>query len=300
MKKFSSSNLINLENKQGWLSVIPIILIIIFIKGYPVILGILKSFTNWDGLYKSDFIGIDNYVSILTSNQFWDLLQNNLILLLYIPLQLFFGLVVAMLLYEEILGWKFFRSCYYVPQVLSSLSVGYLFLVFFGYNGPINEILRAIGLDKFAIEWAGNRGSGLFVIIVCMVWINIGWQALLFMGALAAIPTSVYEAASLDGAGYWTKLFKISLPLLVRTVEYSCIMSVLWCFTGLFSLIFSITKGGPGYETTTLDYMIYLKAFRGGSEFGYASAIAVLLLVIVMLFTVIQMKLANKLDHGGE
>ena len=119
---------------------------------------------------------------------------------------------------------------------------------------------------------------------------------MLFLGGMASIPPSVYEAARLDGAGYWTRLFKITLPMLLRTLEYSCVMSVLWCFTGLFNLIYSITKGGPGYETTTVDYMIYVKAFGGGSEFGYASAIAVLLMLIVTVFTVVQLKVADKAD----
>jgi ABC-type sugar transport system permease subunit len=173
-------------------------------------------------------------------------------------------------------------------------------VVFFGYNGPLNAALRMMGLDVLAVEWLGKSVTGLMVIVLCMVWINIGWQGMLFLGGMCAIPTSVYEAARLDGAGYWTRLFKITLPMLLRTVEYSCIMSVLWCFTGLFSLIFSITKGGPGYETTTVDYMIYLKAFKGGSEFGYASAIAVILMVIVGVATMIQMHMTNKADDWSD
>lgn len=282
------------ENLQGWLSVVPVLLLLLVIRAYPLLVGIVKSFTNWDGLYRSDYVGLRNYISILAGSQFWMLLSNNLILLLYLPAQLFLGLVVAFLLYEKIPGWRFFRSCYYLPQVLSTLTIGYLFDVFFSYAGPLNTVLRSIGFENLAIEWLGHRYSGLFVIIFCMVWINIGWQGMLFLGGMSAIPVSVYEAAVLDGAGYWTRLFKITLPLLIRTVEYSSVMSILWCFTGLFSLVFSITRGGPGYETTTVDYMIYIKAFRGGSEFGYSSAIAVLLMLIVGIATIIQMKIADR------
>lgn len=288
------------ENIQGWLSVLPVILIILAIRGYPMLVGILKSFTNWDGLFRSDFIGLQNYINILGGSQFWMLLKNNLILLLYLPVQLLLGLIVAVLLYEEVFGWRFFRSCYYLPQVLSSLSIGYLFVVFFGLDGPLNQALRLIGLDSLAVNWLGKSSTGLLVIIICMVWINIGWQGMLFLGGMASIPPSVYEAARLDGAGYWTRLFKITLPMLLRTLEYSCVMSVLWCFTGLFNLIFSITKGGPGYETTTVDYMIYLKAFKGGSEFGYASAIAVILMLIVLVVTIVQLKLTDKADDWSE
>jgi len=288
------------ENFHGWMSVIPVIIIILSIRGYPMIVGILKSFTNWDGLFRSDFVGLDNYINVLKDIQFWMLLKNNVILLAYLPLQLILGLIVAIFLYEKIPGWKFFRACYYLPQVLSALTIGYLFVVFFGFKGPLNAILKGIGLESLAIDWLGSGSTGLLVIIICMVWINIGWQGMLFTGGMSNIAPSVYEAATIDGTGYWTKLFKITLPLLVRTVEYSCIVSVLWTFTALFPIIFSITKGGPGYETTTVDYMIYIRAFKGGSQFGYASSIAVILLLIVMVITVIQMKMANRSNDWGE
>jgi ABC-type sugar transport system permease subunit len=200
------------------------------------------------------------------------------------------------LLYEQIPGWRFYQSCYYLPQVTSALSIGYLFAILFGMDGPINSILKSIGLGNLAMNWLGSRWPALAVIMFCMVWINIGWQGMLFLGGMSQIPTEVYEAARLDGAGYWARLFKITLPMLVHTVEYSCIMSVIWCFTGLFSLIASITGGGPGFDTTTVDYLIYVKAFQGTSKFGYACALAVILMIIVVFFTVLQMKSTDRAD----
>ena len=288
-----------IDNIQGWLSVLPVLLIILIIRGYPIVFGIAKSFTNWDGLFRSDFIGLRNYVRILTRPQFWQLLSNNVILLTFIPIQLFFGLVVSMLLYEEIPGTKFYRACYYLPQILSALSIGYLFSIFFALNGPINALLSTLGLAKESIYWLGSRGAALGVIIFCLVWINIGWQGMLFLGAMTQISPEIFEAARLDGAGYWTRTFKIMLPLLVPTVEYSCITSVMWTFTGLYSLIFSITGGGPGYDTTTIDYMIYMKAFRGNSEFGYACALSVILMLIVAAFTIAQLRASRRTDYRG-
>lgn len=288
-----------IDNRQGWLSVLPVLLIIVVVRGYPIVYSIIKSFTNWDGLFRSDFIGLRNYVRILTRAQFWQLLGNNMILLLFIPIQLFLGLVVAMLLYEEIPGTKFYRACYYLPQILSALSIGYLFSIFFGLNGPVNALLKASGLIKEAVYWLGSRGTALGVIIFCLVWINIGWQGMLFLGAMTQVSPEIFEAARIDGAGYWTRTFKIMLPQLIPTVEYSCITSVIWTFTGLYSLIFSITGGGPGYDTTTLDYMIYLKAFRGSSEFGYACALSVILMLLMAVFTIIQMRMSAKADYRG-
>lgn len=282
------------DNVQGWLSVLPAIILICVLMVYPIVYSILKSFTNWDGLFRSDYVGLRNYIRILSRGQFWMLLSNNVILLIFIPIQLVLGLLVAMFLFEEVPGWKFYRSCFYLPQVLSALSVGYLFAVFFGYDGPINQIISALGGDP--VYWLGNRWTALLVIIICLVWINIGWQGMLFLGSMSQISSTVFEAARIDGAGFWTRMFKIMLPMMMRTVEYSCIMSVLWVFTGLYNLIYSITSGGPGYGTTTVDYMIYVKAFAKSSEFGYACALSVILMIIVTAVTLVQMKISNRVS----
>lgn len=285
------------ENIQGWLSVLPVLLIILTIRGVPIVTAAVKSFTNWDGLYKSDFIGLRNYINILTKKEFWNLLQNNLILMIFIPIQVLTGSVVAVLLYEEVRGWKVFRTLYYLPQIISSVIVGFLFTMLFGYYGPINTLLRSIGLDSLAVEWLGNRGSGLFVIILCLVWINIGWQGMLVLGGLSSIDPEIYESAKLDGAGYWTRLFKITMPLIRRTIEYSVMTSVIWSFTGLFPLIFSLTKGGPGTQTMTIDYMIYQKSFVSGSQLGYSCALSIILLIIIMILTAVQMIVSGKRDR---
>lgn len=284
----------------GFISVLPVIAIILIIRGYPLLIALVKSFTDWDGITPGKWVGLSNYLNILKHGDFWLLLRNNLIILTYIPIQFFAGVIVAVLLYEEVPGWRFFRSLYYLPQIISAVIVAFLFRVFFGYDGPINVILRALRLDSMAIEWLGNGFSSLFVIIICLVWINIGWQAILVLGGMSSIPTSVLEAARIDGAGYWKRLFGIIIPMITRVIEYSSIISVIWVFTGLFPFIYSLTNGGPGYETTTIDYMIYLKAFVTGTQMGYACAIAVILLFIILIFTRIQMTIANHSDDWSE
>lgn len=286
--------------RQGWLSVIPALAFILFIRGYPLAVGFCESFTNWNGMNRNDFVGLANYVNILKDPVFWDLLKNNILFMLFIPIQLFIGIIVAVLFYEETAGWKFFRNVFYLPQIISSVVIGYLFSVFFSYRGPVNTFLKGIGLDSLATEWLGEKGTAMAVIIVCLVWVNIGWQAMLGLGGMGAIQPSVFEAAKIDGAGYWQRLFRITIPMLGRTIEYSCIMSVIWVLTGLFPFIYSMTKGGPGYDTTTIDYMIYLKSFGSSSEMGYACALSVLLLVFVSGVTIIQMKLSDKANDWGD
>lgn len=286
--------------RQGWLSVLPVLVFILAIRGYPLLVALQKSFTNWNGMSQSDFVGLDNYINILTDPLFWKLLGNNIIFLLFIPLQLIIGIVVAVLFYEETSGWKFFRNIFYLPQIISSVVIGYLFSVFFSYRGPINGVLNTLGLESLTKEWLGDRSSAIIIILLCLVWVNIGWQAMLGLGGLGGIQPAVFEAAKIDGAGYWQRLFKITLPMLGRTIEYSCIMSVIWVLTGLFPFIFSMTKGGPGYDTTTIDYMIYLKSFGSSSELGYACALSVILLIIVMTLTILQMRASDKANDWSE
>jgi multiple sugar transport system permease protein len=231
---------------------------------------------------------------------FWILVRNNFVLLLNVPIQVFLGLVVAVLLHERVWGWRFFRSLYYIPQIISAVIIGFLFRTLFAMDGPINVVLARIGVMPEALEWLGNTATALGVIVFCLVWSSLGWQAIVFMGGLSAIPDSVFEAARIDGAGFWRRTFQIAVPMLVRVVEYAVMLSIVWTFTGLFPFIFSLTRGGPGYETTTLDYMIYLRSFVSGVNLGEACAIAMLLLLIILALTAVEMKATNSMDDWSE
>lgn len=281
---------------QGILSVLPAILVILAIQAYSIVTVIVKSFTNWDGLFKNSFIGLRNYTTLIQQDQFGTLLLNNLFFLLFIPVTLFAGMVVAVLLYQECIGWKFFRAIICLPQMLSYVVLGYLIKVFFSYSGPVNTALETTGLGALARDWLSQPWSARVVILFVLVWVNIGWQSMIFTGGLTAIEPSIIEAATLDGAGYWDRLFRIIFPMMLRVIEYSIITNIIFVFTGLFSIIFSITNGGPGYATTTIDYMIYLRAFVIGTDLGKACALALILLVIVSIITIIEMQVSNKLD----
>ena len=287
------------KRREIILSLLPLVLILVVFRGYPIVTALVRSFTNWDGLYRSDWIGLGNYIRFVTDGSFWMIMRNTLFLLLNVPLQVFIGLVVALLLYERVFGWRFFRSVIYIPQIISAVIIGFLFKIFFGYEGPVNLLLKAVGLGAMAIEWFGNSYTALAVIVFAIVWFSIGWQAIVLLGGMSAIPPSVFEAAVIDGAGYWQRAFKIVIPMLVRVLEFSIIASMVWTLTQLFPFLHAMTRGGPGYETATLDYMIYMKSFGlgFGSNFGLASAISVMLLLLVLGLTLIEMRVANRADN---
>ncbi|HUX39900.1 MAG TPA: sugar ABC transporter permease [Rectinemataceae bacterium] len=282
------------------LGIAPVLLVLLVFRAYPLGSVIYNSFTNWDGLFRHDFIGLKNYIRIFNTDYFWLTLANSFIMFINVPIQVFVGLVVSMLLYEKTLGWRFFRSLYYLPQIVSAVIVGYLFAIFFSYGGPVNGIFNALGAPKMAIEWLGSRPTAIGVVITALVWINIGWQGVLMLGGLSAINPSVFEAAKIDGANFFQRTFLVMLPMIGRVIEYSFIYSVAWTFTGLFPFIYSITNGGPGYDTTTLDFLVYEKAFRGDAAMGQACALAVILLVIVSVLTVIQRAISNRANDWSE
>ena len=292
--KIKQSRMLRREKYQAWLSIAPTLILIIIMCGYPLIQTIATSFTQWNGVGDPNPVGLKNYIDILSGSQFYLLLKNNFVFLLFIPIQIVIGTMIAVFINDEVPGWKVYRVVYYIPQVISAVIVGYLFMVMFGYEGPVNLMLQGLGVIKESIGWLESGTTARIVVLICLVWVNIGWQSLLSLGGLASIPPSLYEAAKLDGAGYWKRLFKITFPMLGRTIEYSCIVSVMWVFTGIFPYIFALTGGGPGYETATIDYMIYLKSFSANSQYGYASALAVLLIIIVLIFTVIQLRVSDK------
>ncbi len=282
------------------LGIAPAVLVLLVFRAYPIGSVIWNSLTNWDGLFKHDFIGLRNYLRIFRTDYFWKTLANCFIMFINVPIQIVIGLVVSMLLYEKTPGWRFFRSLYYLPQIVSAVIVGYLFAIFFSYDGPVNELLRFAGAPKLAIEWLGRRPTAIGVVITALIWINIGWQGVLMLGGLSSINPSVFESAKMDGANFFQRTFYILLPMIGRVIEYSFIYSVAWTFTGLFPFIYSITNGGPGYDTTTLDFLVYQKAFREDSALGEACALAVILLAIVSVLTLFQRRLSDRANSWSE
>ena len=297
MKTLAGSNFRRTKALQGVLSILPTLVILLFIRFYPIAEAIYRSFTDWNGLYRNNWVGLLNYVNIFTNSPFWTLLRNSFVLLISVPLQIFFGLLVAVLLYEEVSGWRFFRAIVYVPQIISAVIIGYLFRIAFGLDGPVNLVLRNLGAKFLAIEWLGNAGSALFVLVFCLTWFSIGWQAIVILGGMARLPASVLESANLDGANFWQRTFQVIVPMTARTIEYGAIMSIVWTFTGTFAFIYSVTYGGPGYETSTIDYMIYTKFYQASANYGFATALAVILLVIVLLLTYGEMTYTNKVSE---
>lgn len=277
----------------AYLSLLPAFLLVAAVIWYPVSQTVYHSFTDWNGAV-SVWIGWENYQRIIKNGELWLLLRNNLIFVISVPGILLLSLVVTVLLYEQVSGWRFFRSVYYLPTILSAAVVGTLMRVMFNAQGATNRALDWLGLSALQHDWLGQVPTAFMVLIFAFYWTTLGQGVLIFLAGLAAIPADLLDAARLDGAGWWNRLFQIIIPLLVPAIAYFVLTNVIWIFVGLFALVFTVTKGGPGYATTPFDLMIYRKAFESG-ELGYASALSVILFIIVLAVSAVQLRTFDRL-----
>lgn len=284
------------ETLSGYLSLLPAFIGLAVIVFYPMVNTWIHSFTKWDG-NTAHWIGLNNYKFIFTNGQLWTLLRNNVIFLLSVPGILLLSLIVSVLLFEEVPGWRFFRSVFYVPTILSAVVVGLLMRTMFAQSGVVNQFIRALGLPGGNTDWLSYVPTAFMVLIFCFYWQTLGQGTLIFLSGLSSVSHEIFESASMDGANWFQRLFHIIIPSLVPTIVYFTVTNVIYCFIGLFSLVFSVTRGGPGLETTPIDYMIYIKAFQSPDQLGYASALSIVLFVIVLIVSWGQIKLSDRFQE---
>lgn len=272
------------DRRIGLAAVAPAFVIVVGFMIYPVLYALFISFNKTDGV-DFEWVGLKNYRNVLVDPLVHQVFLNNVKFLISVPLVIFFSIIVSVLLFEKIRGWKAFRIIFFLPNVLSIVVIGVMFKSIFGYYGAVNSLVAAVGGNRVSFFTDGSLA--IWVIVVALVWSGFGYQALLIMSGLSAIDTSVFEAAALDGAGWWRRLWWITLPNIRRELGFVFIINVLYTFTSLFGFVFVMTAGGPGYSTTTVDYLVYLKAF-GSENLGPGAALAVLLFLFIGMLTILQ------------
>ncbi|MBJ6361491.1 carbohydrate ABC transporter permease [Paenibacillus sp. GCM10012307] len=279
------------EARWGYVFIAPILLFLLIFLVFPIVQVAYYSLTSWDGRGAASWVGLQNYVELFRSKEFWTVLKNNLYFLLVgVPVWTIFPLLIAVLLHEEVKGWKFFKSAFFFPSVLSTAVVGVLFTAFLNYNGPFNEILRSVGLDALALDWLAQGTTSIPAIILIINWAGFGSAVLIYLAGLSSVPNDVQESAVLDGAGWFRRLFYITIPMIKSVIQLNILLNIIYAFTSLFSYIFVMTSGGPGYESTVIEYLLYRKAFQS-NEVGSASALAIIMFAIVFVISRLQARL---------
>lgn len=283
------------ESLTAYLSLLPAFAFLILIIGYPLLNTFFHSFTHWDGI-DTRYAGLEHYMRMMRSGDLLLLLRNNFIFILSVPLILLVSLLVSAILFDELPGWKFFRSVYYVPCILSAVVIGYLMKAIFSSRGLVNSVLIDMGLESWAIQWLNNVPAEFAILILSYYLQTLGGGVLIFLAGMSGIPGEIFEGAILDGASWRQRLLRITIPMLYPVLTFFTVTNIVYLFTGMFSLIFSVTGGGPGYETSTFDFMIYLQMFQSGN-LGYACALSIFLFVLVFAVTRAQLQLSRRLSE---
>ena len=291
----SGSRLRSSQRRAGIAFALPVILLEVLFLLAPLGQALYYSFTRWDGL-TSTWIGTANYQRLFGDPTFWRVVENNLLLLASVPFAILIPLLVAYLLNEHVLGWRFFRSAYFLPTAISWVVIGMVSLRVFASEGILNHVLDAVGLGFIHTDMLAGELSAMGAVAITFIWSVFGTNTIIFITGMATLDREVYEAARVDGAGAFTTFVKITIPMLMRFIQFAFILTLITAFTALFSLIFVMTGGGPGYGTTTLEFYVYQQGFKVG-VFGYAAAIGIVLFVIVFAISLIQLRIfRSRLD----
>lgn len=275
---------------EGYLLFLPAIVLISIFKIYPLLKGIYLSFMYQSGAYDYVFAGLMNYKRILSDSAMHSSLINVGKCIVFLPIVILIPLIIAYLLYQQVPGWRFFRSTYFFSYLLAPVMVGFIFKFIFGSEGPLNTFLKIIGLERFAISWLNNSYTAMWAVLIVFLWCCFGFGVLVYLAGMSTLNKELIESATLDGANSYHILVHVIIPHLSPTMGYWSILSTLGLLLGLFPFIYSLTQGGPGYATMMPEYYIYLIATKFSSS-GYASTLGIVLFLFVFILSLIQIRI---------
>ncbi|MFC9350597.1 carbohydrate ABC transporter permease [Arthrobacter sp. NPDC057013] len=285
------------RNSQRWLPWIflaPTILGMGLFTLVPIVASVVLAFFRWDIISAPTFVGFDNFSEVAQDPTVRVSFLNTIVFVVVaVALQLGLALALAVMVQEKMPAWLrvFFRSAFFFPLILSAASVSIFMRYLFNEQfGVVNWFLGLVGIP--AVPWLTTPGGSAAVVVLVYVWQNFGFSFLLFIGGLASIPVETYEAASIDGATGWRKHLHVTLPLLSPTTLVASVMAIINALQ-VFDQPYVLTRGGPGDSTRTAVMVIFESAFQR-LEFGQASAIGVLLTLIIMAITAAQFRLSKR------
>ncbi|PRO65858.1 carbohydrate ABC transporter permease [Alkalicoccus urumqiensis] len=259
---------------------------------YPTVSAFFYSFTDWDGISSEfDFVGVDNYIRAATNDSiFAQAVGNNLSFMLFVVIfQTIFSLIFAIILIKNTKFNIFLRALFFFPTILSSVSVAFIWSFIYDPSmGLLNTFLGISGLEALQQNWLGNQNIAIYSLAFTQVWFHTGQMLIIFVAGLHAIPNDLYEVAKIEGASKWQTFKKITWPLLAPSATIVVAYTTIQSFKA-FDLIFATTRGGPNHSTEIIATYIYEVAFRS-YNFGYASSISVIFMVIIAIITYLQFK----------
>ena len=288
----SASRLHRSENRWALAFVAAPVIGYLLFTLYPVGFAVYASLTNWNGLGVMRFVGLDNYVRLFSDANFLESIYNTFFYMIGIPIGLAVSLALAVAMNRKIVGLTAFRTIYYVPVISSLAAIAILWQ--WAYNGDfglVNQALALVGID--GPNWLASTFWAKPAIILMAIWKGLGFSMILYLAAIQSVPRSLYEAAQLDGANGWQRFRTITLPL-VRPVTFFLVVTNVIGGAQLFTEINIMTPtGGPEYSTASAVWHIWRQAFKY-QQMGYATAMAIVLGLLILVVTLIQFRLNRR------
>ncbi|MFC4387938.1 carbohydrate ABC transporter permease [Gracilibacillus marinus] len=281
------------RNYIGWLFILLSIIGISLFYFYPMIQAFLLSLQSGMGA-NLDYVGFDNYVRLFNDPTFITALTNTVLyLLIQVPVMIVLALIFSVLLNDPTLKFKgFFRTAIFLPAVTSLVAYAVIFKYLFGNNGLVNDFLINLNLISSPIAWLSDPFWAKVTIIIAITWRWTGYNMIFYLSALQNVDRSMYEAARIDGASAFQQFFFITIPLLKPIILFTSIVSTIGTLQ-LFDEVMNITSGGPGNSTMTISMYIYNLSFEYTPDFGYAATVSYVILILVVILSFIQFKVAG-------
>lgn len=283
----------------AYIFILPSMLIIVIFYMIPLLASLVMSTFKMDiFLQKIHFVGLDNYMRLLTDHRFWNALGNTLYFtVVEMPLQLVFALLIATYVQKNTRFRKLLRSTFFIPVICSMTAMGILWSMLLDPSlGMYPYILKKIGI--MGVEFLKSPSQAMPAVILMTIWKNFGLTMVILVAGLQSIPEVYYEAAGIDGASSWAKFTHITIPQVIPTLSFCVITNTIDCLK-VFDQVYVMTQGGPLFKTETIVQYIYNRGFRiAPFNLGYASAIAEVLFVIIVMITFVMYKFFMKKEEA--
>jgi raffinose/stachyose/melibiose transport system permease protein len=272
----------------GALFIVPSITLILVLKYWPLCLGIFNSLRIWSGM-ESHFVGLANYARLINDPMVQQTFLNAMRIALTLPVWIVLPMVVAFLVYQRTPGWKFFQVVFFLPYTISPVIIGLIWRQILHARGPVNALLSRITMGTFSPSWLGDKNMVLWTLDSVVLWSIFGFGIVTYLAGLATIDEEIFDAAAIDGAGFWTRLLRIVIPLMKPVVGYWAIICTAGMLVWMFPFIHSMTQGGPGFASMLPDYLVYTVAFTF-MEPGYGTSIGLVLFLFVAVISGFQVR----------
>ena len=283
------------ERKRTFLLMtIPVVALFFCFNTLPLLKGVMYSFTNFKGFGSYDWVGVRNYMDLFqdvrVGNSYWFTFKLAIVTTIVVNV---ISLLLAMALNSKIRAKSFFRGAYFLPNILGALVVGYIFNYFFTYILP--AVGEMIGWETLSSSLLSSKNLAWIAIVIVCAWQAIAMNTIIYISGLQTVPEDVYEAGAIDGATGWNKFKNLTFPLILPFFTINMVLCVK-NFLMVFDQIMALTKGGPAQSTESISYLIYQNGMAGG-QFGFQSANAVIVFLVIVAISVTQMTVLGKKEE---